>query len=119
MLDARLEEYLPEADVPPDGSIDLDARLPDEPERLGEIAGHLIATGCDEASDLETADLVVINTCAIREAAEQKVIGRMGQLASSRPPTPPCAWCSTELLGLATDWAGIGAATRRWTSSDT
>ena len=30
---------------------------------------------------MESADLIVINSCAIREAAEQKVIGRMGTLA--------------------------------------
>src|SRR6476661_8444508 len=39
-----------------------------------EMAGRLLAAGCAEASSLETAGLVVINTCAIREAAEQKVI---------------------------------------------
>ena len=30
---------------------------------------------------MDEADLIVINTCAIREGAEQKVIGRQGQLA--------------------------------------
>ena len=39
------------------------------------------AAGCPEASSLEKAELIVINTCAIREGAEQKVIGRQGQLA--------------------------------------
>ena len=34
-----------------------------------EMAGALAAAGCAEASDLESADLIVINSCAIREAA--------------------------------------------------
>ena len=46
-----------------------------------EMAGALLAAGCREASSLESAELIVVNTCAIREQAEQKVIGRMGTLA--------------------------------------
>ncbi|CAN5782954.1 hypothetical protein BH24CHL6_BH24CHL6_04180 [soil metagenome] len=49
-----------------------------------EMAGALAAAGCAEADDMESADLLVINSCAIREAAEQKVIGRMGHLARLR-----------------------------------
>jgi len=45
-----------------------------------EMAGALLAAGCAEAASLEGAELIVINTCSIREAAEQKVIGRMGVL---------------------------------------
>jgi tRNA-2-methylthio-N6-dimethylallyladenosine synthase len=37
---------------------------------------------------METADLVVINTCAIREAAEQKVIGRQGHLGRLKAANP-------------------------------
>ena len=53
-----------------------------------EMAGALAAAGCAESPDLESADLIVINTCAIREAAEQKVIGRMGHLAQLRAANP-------------------------------
>ena len=53
-----------------------------------EMAGALAAAGCAEAGDLESADLIVINSCAIREAAEQKVIGRMGHLANLRRANP-------------------------------
>jgi len=53
-----------------------------------EMAGALSAAGCSEAPSLESADLIVINSCAIREAAEQKVIGRMGHLARMREANP-------------------------------
>ncbi|HYU49960.1 MAG TPA: hypothetical protein VEO91_08550, partial [Candidatus Limnocylindria bacterium] len=53
-----------------------------------EMAGRLLAAGCQEAPALEAADLVVINTCAIREAAEQKVVGRQGHLARLKVANP-------------------------------
>ena len=37
---------------------------------------------------MDVADLVVINTCAIREAAEAKVIGRQGHLARLKAANP-------------------------------
>jgi tRNA-2-methylthio-N6-dimethylallyladenosine synthase len=53
-----------------------------------EMAGRLLAAGCAEAPSLDEADLVVINTCAIREGAEQKVIGRQGHLARLKAANP-------------------------------
>jgi tRNA-2-methylthio-N6-dimethylallyladenosine synthase len=53
-----------------------------------QMAGALLEAGCAESPSLESADLVVINSCAIREAAEQKVIGRMGALARLREANP-------------------------------
>ncbi len=53
-----------------------------------EMAGALLAAGCAEAPGLEEAELIVINTCSIREAAEQKVIGRMGVLGKLKQANP-------------------------------
>ena len=53
-----------------------------------EMAGRLLAAGCEEADSFESADLVVINTCAIREGAEQKVVGRQGHLARLKAANP-------------------------------
>ena len=56
---------------------------------------------------MDTADLVVINTCAIREAAEQKVIGRQGHLRKLKAANPGmrvvltgCAVREAERAGL-------------------
>ena len=53
-----------------------------------EMAGQLLAAGCIRAPSLEAADLVVINTCAVREHAEAKVIGRQGMLAELKRARP-------------------------------
>ena len=53
-----------------------------------EMAGQLLSVGCERAPSLETADLVVINTCAVREHAEAKVIGRQGLLADLKRSRP-------------------------------
>ncbi|MFV2062559.1 MAG: tRNA (N6-isopentenyl adenosine(37)-C2)-methylthiotransferase MiaB [Chloroflexota bacterium] len=53
-----------------------------------EMAGALLAAGCAEATSLEEAELVVINTCSIRESAEQRVIGRMGVLRKLKDANP-------------------------------
>jgi tRNA-2-methylthio-N6-dimethylallyladenosine synthase len=53
-----------------------------------EMAGQLLATGCIRAHSTEDADLVVINTCAVREHAEAKVIGRQGLLADLKRARP-------------------------------
>jgi tRNA-2-methylthio-N6-dimethylallyladenosine synthase len=73
-----------------------------------EMAGRLLAAGCAEAPGPEAADLVVINTCAIREAAEAKVIGRQGvlrRLKEERPGTrvvlTGCAVRERDRAGLA------------------
>src|SRR5829696_6614968 len=77
--DPRLGEFRPEARALPSFFVwTLGCQMNKSDSE--EMAGRLLASGCDEAASLETADVVVINTCAIREAAEAKVIGRQGHL---------------------------------------
>ncbi|RYZ07944.1 MAG: tRNA (N6-isopentenyl adenosine(37)-C2)-methylthiotransferase MiaB [Myxococcales bacterium] len=54
-------------------------------ERIGEV---LRGAGHSEAEGLEDADLVLLNTCSIREKAEQKLrseVGRIALLKQKRP----------------------------------
>ncbi|MEO8207461.1 MAG: tRNA (N6-isopentenyl adenosine(37)-C2)-methylthiotransferase MiaB [Chloroflexota bacterium] len=53
-----------------------------------EMAGRLLGAGATESATMEDADLVVINTCAIRELAEAKVIGRQGHLKKLKDANP-------------------------------
>lgn len=44
------------------------------------IAGILEALGYQATTDINTADVILINTCAIRENAENKVFSEIGNL---------------------------------------
>ncbi|HEY7936830.1 MAG TPA: tRNA (N6-isopentenyl adenosine(37)-C2)-methylthiotransferase MiaB [Candidatus Limnocylindrales bacterium] len=85
--DQRVGEYRPEAPALPRFAIwTLGCQMNRSDSE--EMAGRLLSAGCDEAAGFDDADLIVINTCAIREAAEQKVIGRQGQLAKLKAARP-------------------------------
>jgi tRNA-2-methylthio-N6-dimethylallyladenosine synthase len=80
-----------------------------------EMAGRLLVAGCEEASGLDEADLIVINTCAIREAAEQKVIGRQGHLARLKAANPALRIVLTGCSVREADRAGL---TKRYPAVD-
>jgi tRNA-2-methylthio-N6-dimethylallyladenosine synthase len=73
-----------------------------------EMAGRLLAAGCAEAVAMDAADLIVINTCAIREAAEAKVIGRQGQLAALKAANPGLRVVMTGCAVRELDRGGLG-----------
>jgi tRNA-2-methylthio-N6-dimethylallyladenosine synthase len=73
-----------------------------------EMAGQLLAAGCRRSGTIEEAGLVIINTCAVREHAEAKVIGRQGLLADLKRDKPGmrvvltgCGVRESERAGLA------------------
>src|SRR3984957_19633454 len=46
------------------------------------VAAQLVAKGYTLASSAEVADVILLNTCSVRDAAEQKAIGKMQNLAA-------------------------------------
>lgn len=44
--------------------------------------------GYTPTKDLEEADLIIINTCCVRESAENKIIGKIGQLKKYKKKNP-------------------------------
>ena len=80
-----------------------------------EMAGALVAAGCSEADGMASADLIVIDTCAIRESAEQKVIGRMGVLGRAKEADPRLR---VVLTGCSVRDGDQGALKRRYPAVD-
>ncbi|WP_040411592.1 tRNA (N6-isopentenyl adenosine(37)-C2)-methylthiotransferase MiaB [Desulfosporosinus sp. OT] len=52
---------------------------------LTEITRQLGYTSSDE---LQTADLVIVNTCCVRESAENKILGKIGELKKLKEKNP-------------------------------
>ncbi len=52
------------------------------------IAGLLESDGMEATDDLESADVVVLNTCCIRENADNKLYGHLGHLKSLKDRNP-------------------------------
>ena len=52
------------------------------------LRGVLISMGYTEAESEETADLVLYNTCCVRESAENRVFGKLGYLKAQKAKNP-------------------------------
>src|SRR3954465_6480949 len=52
------------------------------------LAGLLVDEGYEAATNLADADLVVLNTCCIRENADQKLYGLLGHLKTAKAANP-------------------------------
>jgi tRNA-2-methylthio-N6-dimethylallyladenosine synthase len=52
------------------------------------LAGLLAADGMEPTTDLESADVVVLNTCCIRENADNKLYGQLGHLKALKAARP-------------------------------
>ena len=52
------------------------------------LAGMISAMGYTENSEIEDADLILFNTCCVRENAENKVYGNVGALYPNKQRNP-------------------------------
>ncbi len=52
------------------------------------LAGMLKSLNYEETTDMENADVIVFNTCCIRDAAEQKVLGNIGAVKKLKKQNP-------------------------------
>ncbi len=71
-----------------------------------QMAGLLESAGYERTGDDHDADVVVINTCSVREHAEEKLYTRLGELRvlgqeTGRPPTVAVAGCVAQQEGAA------------------
>jgi tRNA-2-methylthio-N6-dimethylallyladenosine synthase len=65
------------------------------------MLGKLVESGYDEVAQPDGADVILINTCAIREHAEQRVMGRLGEMKSrmKRGAVVGVTGCMAQRLG--------------------
>ncbi len=65
------------------------------------MLGKLAESGYESVSQPEGADVILINTCAIREHAEQRVMGRLGEMKSrmKRDAVLGVTGCMAQRLG--------------------
>ena len=69
------------------------------------IAGLLREIGYVQSSDCETADVIVFNTCCIRDTAEKKILGNIGDVKHFKKNNPSLivavVGCMTQQKGIA------------------
>lgn len=56
-------------------------------------AGQLEELGYVPAEDFHTADVIIVNTCCVRESAEKKIAGKIGELKSVKTKNPDVVIC--------------------------
>jgi tRNA-2-methylthio-N6-dimethylallyladenosine synthase len=78
-----------------------------------QVTRDLLARGYQLAADERDADVVLLNTCSVRDMAEQKAIGKMGMLSRLRQSKPEMVFgflgCMAQSRGeeLVRDIAGV------------
>ena len=81
------------------------------------IAGLLEADGYAPAATPETADVVVVNTCSVRERAEEKLFTRLGEIRAAAAETGPAPDRRRRRLRRAAGRRRRSSSARGWSTS--
>lgn len=57
------------------------------------IAGMLHEMGYEKTAEIEQADIIIVNTCAVREHAELRILGWLGELTHLKKKNPDLIIC--------------------------
>ncbi len=57
------------------------------------FAGQLEEMGYKANADFHTADIIIVNTCCVRESAEKKIAGKIGELKAVKTKNPDVIIC--------------------------
>src|SRR5688572_17936452 len=52
------------------------------------VAAALRKRGYGESAELDSADVVVLNSCVVRQAAEDRIVGKLGEVAQLKKRNP-------------------------------
>lgn len=78
--------------------------------------------GYEKTTELEQADLIIINTCCVRESAENKIIGKIGQLKNYKEKKPSLkiavCGCMVQQPGTAEKLSKRAAHVDIWTGTN-
>lgn len=74
------------------------------------LAGMLHEMGYEPTADLQAADIILLNTCCVRETAENKVWGRIGELKHLKSANPDLI---LGICGCMTQQPEVGEKIRR------
>lgn len=69
----------------------------------------LISRGWTKADDVQTADFVIINTCSVRQTAENRILGRLGWFTGLKALREKRPGAKSKTLELAAEYVKDGA----------
>ena len=84
---ARVKSLLSASQKPPAALVDTYGCQQNESDSE-KLRGMLAEMGCGFTRDENEADIIVINTCAVREHAEKRVFGNVGALVHTKRENP-------------------------------
>ena len=83
-------------------------------------AGQLQELGYTPVADFHVADVILVNTCCVRESAEKKIAGKIGELKAVKAANPNVVICVAGCMAQKDGEKYYGVSVyNRWTNGKT